>query len=163
MIIKKIHILYHFYPSEKNLYFFDARLFAGYTAHMISTPSTKLITVAIGCMVLVSVFHICVLIGIIPYTIVWGGRLQNATQMAVFETVSLTVNVFIIFVLANAAGYSRLLSKRVVSFFCAILSGIFALNTVRNLLSVSVIEKILFTPLTAILAIVFFLLARRQQ
>ncbi len=101
------------------------------------------------------------MVGIIPYSIVWGGRLTSVSAMLVFETVSLFVNGLIIFVLAHYAGYVNVLNQKVVRAILWVLSGLFILNTVGNLSSVSTIEKLVFTPLTAILAILFFLLARR--
>ena len=45
------------------------------------------------------VFHLLVLIKIIPYKMVWGGRLKSDIDMYKFEAVSLTVNLLFLFIL----------------------------------------------------------------
>ena len=56
---------------------------------------------------LVTVFHLLVLMGIIPFEIVWGGRLQNIDQMIVFESVSLFVNIIMIVVVVLHTGHFK--------------------------------------------------------
>ena len=53
------------------------------------------------------VFHLLVLSGVIPYNIVWGGRLESAAQMYVLETVSLAVILAVILVVAIKGGYIK--------------------------------------------------------
>ena len=49
------------------------------------------------------VFHTLVLFKIIPYSIVWGGRLKTDIEMYKFESVSLMLNsVFLVLVLIKA-------------------------------------------------------------
>ena len=47
----------------------------------------------------ITVFHILIVFGIIPYEYVWGGRLKNDAQMYISETVSIVLNLFLIVVL----------------------------------------------------------------
>lgn len=40
----------------------------------------------------VMVFHLSIILKIVPYEITWGGRLKNESEMYVFETISLVIN-----------------------------------------------------------------------
>ncbi len=40
-------------------------------------------------------FHICIILKIIPYDKVWGGKLTNDSEMHVFETISILINFFL--------------------------------------------------------------------
>lgn len=106
------------------------------------------------------VFHLLVLIQLIPYSIVWGGRLESTSAMYVFESVSLSLNLFIVFVIAIKGGYIRpVLPKRLVQIILWFLVVLFSLNTVGNIFSLSLLEALLFTPVTFISAILCFRLA----
>ena len=99
----------------------------------------------------VAVFHVLILTGAVPYSIVWGGRLENASQMYAFETVSLTINMAIIFIIGMKARYIRpFLSAWIVGAVLWTMVVLLLLNTVGNVLSLSTLEAVLFTPLTLI-------------
>ncbi|MBM9577678.1 hypothetical protein JWG45_11320 [Leptospira sp. 201903070] len=105
------------------------------------------------------VFHFFVLIRIIPYTIVWGGRLQNTQQMYGFEIVSILLNSFFLFVILMERGYiRRYLSVALLKVILWIMIFLFSLNTFGNLNSLNQLESILFTPITFLLALFCFLL-----
>ena len=54
------------------------------------------IKIFLGLLFSVILFHICIIIKIIPYNIAWGGRLTNDNEMYVFESISILINVFFI-------------------------------------------------------------------
>ena len=111
----------------------------------------------------VSIFHILILTGLIPYDIVWGGRLESVSQMYVFETVSLIINLVILSVVGMKAGYiPYFLNSKVVNVILWFLVILFLLNTVGNAISLSAIEAIIFTPLTLISALLFYRMAIEQ-
>jgi len=62
----------------------------------------KAIKLLIGLLSLVIVFHILVLLQIIPYNIAWGGRLKTVQEMYVFEIVSIALNLFLIWCLVKS-------------------------------------------------------------
>ena len=43
---------------------------------------------------IITLFHLAILTKIIPYEITWGGRLENDSEMYVFETISIIFNIF---------------------------------------------------------------------
>lgn len=107
-----------------------------------------------------AVFHLIVLAGVVPYSIVWGGRLESATQMYIFETISLTVNLAVIIIVGIKGGFIKpYLPNKAVTFSLWVLAALFALNTVGNLFAESKLEMILFTPLTLLSSILFYRMA----
>jgi hypothetical protein len=112
---------------------------------------------------LVFVFHILIISGVIPYKYVWGGRLESNEQMLRFESISMIINLFIIFIVSIKGSYIRpYLSSKVVKVFLWIFSILFVLNTIGNLLSLNSLEAIIATPITFILALMFLRLATEK-
>lgn len=92
--------------------------------------------------VLVIVFHLLILVSIIPYEIAWGGRLKTADEMYVFEALSILINAFFIFVLVQKGGYVRsYFSQKTVSAILWIFFAVFVLNTMGNLFAETNFEK----------------------
>jgi hypothetical protein len=103
------------------------------------------------------IFHILVVVGVIPYDLVWGGRLGNAAQMRQFEIVSIIINLLIMLVVAMRGGYIQsLLPRKLITVLIWIFVLLFSLNTVGNLLSKNLLESIIFTPLTLVIAVLCY-------
>lgn len=128
---------------------------------MLSVPSERLTLLGLGGIFsLVIVFHVLILVRLIPYDIAWGGRLTSEAQMVQFETVSIGINALMLAVVGLRAG---VLPVRVPALGLTIafwmMSGLFALNTVGNLLSTNAFEKYTFTPITLLLSLLCLRLA----
>jgi hypothetical protein len=103
---------------------------------------------------LIVVFHFLVLLGIIPFEIVWGGRLKDHSQMLVYETVSITLNLVMLTIVGIKADVLKLnVNRMILNVALWFMFGLFLLNTIGNLFSINEFEKMVFTPLTLILAI----------
>ncbi len=114
----------------------------------------------IGILSVTLVFHFMVLSGLIPFDITWGGRLENRQQMLVFESLSILITVAILSLVAVRLGYLKWqIPPVVVTSVFWILTGIFILNTLGNLLANNSFENILGSLLTAILAVFCWKLA----
>ena len=92
----------------------------------------------------ISMFHLLALAGFMPMDKLWGGRLQDQEQLVVMETVSMIVNLIAMAIVALRAGFighwqNSLYVRIALWVFC----GLFALNTVGNLLATSLFEKIM--------------------
>lgn len=110
------------------------------------------------------IFHTLVLSGVIDYRIVWGGRMQTLDQMYSFEGISLGINgIFFLLMLIHHAWIRISISFRVMRGIFWGMFVLFILNTVGNLLSANSMEKIIFTPVTALLAFFSFILARSKN
>lgn len=103
---------------------------------------------------LIVIFYLIVLVGILPYEIVWGGRLEDSSQMIVFEILSITLNLFMLFVVGVRAGFVMQRTNPLVIKSCLWLMAIlFIVNTIGNLFSINQWEKMIFTPITIMLTI----------
>ena len=109
------------------------------------------------------IFHSMVLVGVIPYKIVWGGKLKNTTEMFRFETISIIINVVMLFTIIIRAGYIKMNgSNKITRVILWIMAVIFLFNTLGNILSVNQFEKLFFTPLTFVLSILSYRLAVKE-
>jgi len=116
-----------------------------------------LMLVMLSCVVM---FHLLVLSGIIHYSVVWGGRLKSAPQMYLFEAVSLTINLAVLATVSIKMGYIKpFIPQRAVTFLLWALAILFALNTIGNIFAKTILEQILFTPLTLISSVLCYRLA----
>jgi membrane protease YdiL (CAAX protease family) len=110
----------------------------------------------LGLLSVVIVFHVCIIVKIIPYTIAWGGRLQNDSEMYVFEFVSIGVNLILGFVLLMKSHYLKFYFKeKIVNFILWFFLALFALNTIGNLFAKTTFEKF-FSILTLLSAILIW-------
>ncbi|MGI8386901.1 hypothetical protein [Robertmurraya sp. P23] len=101
--------------------------------------------------------HILILFQIIPYHFVWGGRLNSSTDLFIFETISITVQILFLFVIGVKAGYLfEGQFNRVVNMGIWVMFVLMILNTIGNLASNSFFETIIMTPITALLALLLF-------
>jgi hypothetical protein len=101
-------------------------------------------------------FHILILIKIIPYEITWGGKLKTDEEMYVFEIISILINSFFIFMLLLKGDYIKsFFSKKSVSIILWIFFVIFVLNTIGNLFAKTTFEKG-FTILTLVNSILLW-------
>ncbi|SRR6266508_727323 len=113
---------------------------------------------------LLFIFHVLVLLMVIPADIVWGGQIKGAPEnLVTLESVALLVTALFILIVAVKTGYLQ-----AGKFSGAIHVGvwlIFAyllLNTLGNLASGISFEKLIFAPITIILALCAFRLATEK-
>jgi len=90
---------------------------------------------------------------------VWGGRLNSDSEMFKFEFISLFINLFFIgIILVKAKIIELSVPDIILKSMLWIMFGLFCLNTVGNLLSKNKLEKLIFTPLTILLAILLLII-----
>lgn len=113
---------------------------------------------------LLTLFHILILTGVIPMDIVWGGRLESIEEMRRFETISLTINLILLLFALGISGIIPLpihtLVRKIVLYVMIVL---FSLNTLGNLLSNNLLEKIAFTPITILLVVFCVVLVKERS
>ena len=117
----------------------------------------------LGLLILLSLFlvlHFMILIKIIPYNLVWGGKLKSDKEMYRFEIFSILINsLFIIVTLTQMSLLTIDMPKNVITYFLWLMTGLFLLNTLGNVTSKNKLEKRVFTPVTILLAIFSLTLA----
>lgn len=107
------------------------------------------------------VFHLCVLSGLIPGDIVWGGKFQNESQLMKFEILSVIINAFMILIVAMKGQYVRIrLPIKLLDIILWLMTLLFMLNTIGNLFANTLTETIIFTPITIILTVLCFRIVR---
>ena len=108
------------------------------------------------------VFHVLVIIQIIPYTIVWAGKLKSYKDMYEFEGSSIFINLMLILILLARGQYIQLpVSQQFISIVLWIFLLLFALNTIGNLFAKTNFEKFVFTPLTFISSLLLFRIVKK--
>jgi membrane protease YdiL (CAAX protease family) len=121
------------------------------------------INILISILIVVTLFHLCVIAKIVPYEIAWGGRLQNDSEMYVFETFSILINLFLGIVLLMKGDYIRFqLKKKTIDIILWIFVALFALNTIGNLFAKTNFEKS-FAVLTLALAILIWTILKPKN
>lgn len=109
---------------------------------------------------LFALFHLLVILGIVPDSIVWGGKVNNRQKLVAMELLSLST-----ILLTGAVGFIRALqlAQGEVVLLTTILSwllfAVFVLNSIGNLFAKTSFERFAFTPVTLILAYIFLRLA----
>ncbi len=94
------------------------------------------------------VFHLLIVVKVIPYSITWGGRLQTDNEMYVFEAASIVINLFFVYLVSQRVGMlSAVFGIKVVTVLLWIFFGLFVLNTLGNIFAATTIER-WFTLLT---------------
>lgn len=108
----------------------------------------------------VLVFHALVISGVIPYGIVWAGKLKSWEEMVVFETISILLNTLMILIVAIRGKLVRGPARA--KWLTGVLWGmaiLFGMNTVGNLFAENSWETIIFMPLTFISSLLSIRLA----
>jgi uncharacterized membrane protein len=117
----------------------------------------------LGLLILLSLFlvlHFIILLKLIPYHLVWGGRLKSDKEMYRFEIFSILINLlFVIVILVQGNFLTIDIPKKIIAYALWLMSGLFLLNTLGNITSKNKLEQRLFTPITILLAIFSVILA----
>ena len=126
----------------------------------MNTPKKIYINTLLLISALVTVFHLLILVRLIPYEITWGGKLKTVEEMYVFETLSILINSFFVFILLQKGEYIRyVMGRKTVNMILWIFFVLFTLNTIGNLFAETNFEKY-FTLLTLLSSLLIWLTQR---
>lgn len=100
-------------------------------------------------------FHVLVLIGVVPSTVVWGGQLSESSGTGrTLEIIALLVTILFAIIIAASMGYIRTGRLRKVMRVGVWLIFVYlVVNTLGNLASAVSLENLLFAPLTLLLSL----------
>lgn len=103
---------------------------------------------------LLFLFHVLVLLNVIPSDIVWGGQISGApANLLMLETVALFVTALFILIVAAKTGYLQAGKlSGLVNIGLWLIFAYLLLNTLANLASGISFEKLIFAPVTIFLA-----------
>jgi hypothetical protein len=114
-------------------------------------------------LIVVILFHLGIIVKIIPYQITWGGRLTNDREMYVFESVSIFINLFLSLVLCMKGNYiSYKFSTKIITIVLWFFIILFAANTLGNLFARTILEKT-FSLLTLISSFLLWKIAQNKK
>lgn len=117
----------------------------------------------LGLLILLSLMlllHFAILLKIIPYNLVWGGRLKSDREMYRFEIFSILMNaVLVSVVIIHANILSFEIPGKIITVALWLMAGLFLLNTLGNAISKNKLEQRVFTPITLLLTIFSVILA----
>ena len=121
------------------------------------------VKIFLGLLFSVILFHICIIVKIIPYNIAWGGRLTNDNEMYVFESISMLINVFLSWLLFMKGEFVKFkFQNNTVNIILWVFFGLFIVNTVGNIFAKTNFEK-LFAILTGLSAILIWNIIRHKN
>jgi hypothetical protein len=121
------------------------------------------IKLAVFLLSIVTAFHFCLIVKLIPYGLAWGGRLKSDIEMYTFETISIFINLLLISILLIKGNYLKLrLNEKLIKIVLWIFFFIFILNTIVNILAKTNFEKA-FSVLTLILAILIWNILKKNK
>ncbi|MCR6642949.1 MAG: hypothetical protein NVV82_29150 [Sporocytophaga sp.] len=125
--------------------------------------SKTAIKIMLGFLVFVMLFHLSIIVKLIPYEITWGGRLKNDTEMYVFETISMLINLLLFSILLIKGAYVKaFISQKVVNIILWIFIILFGLNTIGNIFAETYFEKS-FALLTFASAILLWIILNKDK
>ncbi len=112
-----------------------------------------------------SLMQVLIALGVIPITMAWGGRqsqLTDSLQIASLVSASLLlVFAYIIRRRASLAGNPP--PSTIIKVLAWLITAFMVLNTLGNLTSLSLNEKLLFTPMTLVLAVACFVVSISEE
>lgn len=120
------------------------------------------INILIGLLIAVILFHLSVIVKVIPYDIAWGGRLESDSEMYVLETISIFINLFLGLVLLVKGNYMKSRFYRTIDIILWVCLALFALNTIGNIFAKTLFEKS-FAVLTLVFAILILKILKTKN
>lgn len=106
-------------------------------------------------------FHLGIILGLIPSDIVWGSRIQSQGQFYLLEAVSLAFNGLFIGIMLHRLEIWKLpIGPKLLSLSLWFMAIFFLLNTLGNLMSKNSFEQMIFSPMTLLLSICLFISLR---
>ncbi len=108
----------------------------------------------------IMLFHLSIILKIVPYAITWGGRLTTDSEMYVFEMISILINLILGLTLLIKGSYiKQIVSLKIVTIILWIFLILFGLNTIGNVFAKTNFEKI-FAVLTLSSSILLWIILK---
>jgi len=121
--------------------------------------SIKILLILLAAVIM---FHMSVIAKIVPYDIAWGGRLQNDSEMYVFESISILIVLFLGLVLLMKGEYVKIrFRNKTVNIILWGFLALFLLNTIGNIFARTDFEKS-FAVLTFLFSILIWMILRAK-
>jgi len=113
-------------------------------------------------LIAVILFQLSVIAKFVPYDFAWGGRLQNDSEMYIYESISILIIFFLGLVLLMRGDYLEFRFKnKTINIILWIFLGLFLLNTIGNIFAKTNIEKS-FAVLTFLFVILIWTILKTK-
>lgn len=130
----------------------------------MNSISRNSIKILIGIQLFATIFHIFIILKIVPYNITWGGRLNNDYEMYIFETISISISAFFSYILLVKANIIKSkFSDKIITTILYVYFGIFVLNTIGIFFAKTTLESFIGGILTAISAILIWFILKNKK
>ena len=127
---------------------------------MNSTTAIKIMSWLVTAIIL---FHMSIILKIVPYEITWGGSLKNDAEMYIFEIISILINLFLLTILFIKGKYLKeYIPLKYVNIILWIFLVLFGLNTIGNFLAETNFEKY-FAILTLISSFLIWIIITKDK
>lgn len=126
-------------------------------------PFKSAVTATIAILFLVTVFQLCVMVGLLPYDMVWGGRIKNSEEMVGLVMVSILINMFSATVVLIKANRFLPKLKSIANLLIFLLPVLYFFGIIGNAMSTSAIERAIFVPITIVLFILTLRIALEKN
>lgn len=129
------------------------------------TPSkVAAITVLMGLLSVVILLHLGILFQLIPYDIVWAGKIDSLEAMYLLETVSLILNGTLMLVLyLKLKHLKQAMPTPVVDVILWIYVVVFGLNSLGNLFAQTLFELIFGTLFTLVMMYLCWVVVKKES
>lgn len=98
--------------------------------------------------------HFCVLFKLLPYSIVWGGRINSQKEMYPKQVISIAMTcTFLWIIIEKTRIVKGILSESALNILIWLMIVVFIFGTLGNLFSKNPVEKYLFSTLSILLTI----------
>ena len=126
--------------------------------NLISFKLAGKITITI--IVLLIVFHILILLGVVPSNIVWGGQIVDNATLMKHEILRLIGSfIFLVIIIEKLNQHKITKFKKLSNVAFWFIYIYFIITSIAKLASAVTLEKMIFIPITVILSILLFRLA----
>ena len=121
------------------------------------------IKILLALLIAVILFHISVIAKVVPYDIAWGGRIQNDSEMYIFESISILIILFLGLVLLMKGEYVKFRFKnKTIDKILWVFLALFLLNTIGNIFARTNFEKA-FSVLTTVFAVLIWTILKPKN
>lgn len=131
---------------------------------MYRPSKIEAITLLMGLLSVVILLHLGILLQLIPYDIVWAGKIDSLESMYLLETVSLILNGTLMLVLyLKLKHLKQAMPTPVVDAILWIYVVVFGLNSVGNLFAQTLFELIFGTLFTLVMMYLCWVVVKKES
>ncbi|MFZ6022527.1 MAG: hypothetical protein ACOYT9_03605 [Patescibacteria group bacterium] len=119
----------------------------------MNLKTAKSILVSIN--VIALVYHALIVTRVVDFVNVWGGQLQTVVQMYTFETISIAIQMLLLWFILSFK-IEKGVGNRFYIYLFFSLALLMLLNTIGNVFAKTDFERFIFAPLTLVASYCYF-------